>query len=288
MSNKRRKNSRISIEQLETRIMPTGTVTAAISNRILTIKGDSASNTIDLYQTDVIDEYKLVGNATTLKVNGVTKSSLKFNMNDVDVINISMGDGNDKVSVRGVNSGFGDFDAPKGMKIETGTGNDRVVLKYVNVWENDLDVYLGSGDDTLDADNVNVDGLDFAVFPSTGANSVKITNSSADDDVTVASSFSSSNRVTLNSVAATDRVSVDLSDGVDIVNLVAVKAKVLDVDLYGSNDKLSIKSSKFTVSATIDGGAGNNNLLNYWNNIGDSGWIRSNILSPTRKDLFYT
>ena len=279
------------MEQLETRIMPAGTVTAAISNRVLTIKGDTASNTIDLYQTGYIDEYRLVGNATTLKVNNVTKGFLSFNMNNVDVINISMGDGHDNVFVRGVNSGYGDFDTPKGLKIETGAGNDRLVLKYVNVWENDLNVLLGSGVDTLDASYVKVDESDFLVDMSSsdgGTDYVKIVNSNVGDDLTVQTALNGNKRVTLESTTVGDLVKVDLSNGVDVVNLNKVNSKRLDVNLWSGNDKLNIKASKFTQSASLLGGGGNANQLNLWNNVGESGWSKLNFSSITKKDLFFT
>ena len=73
---------------------------------------------------------------------------------------------------------------------------------------------------------------------STGADYVKIHDSDVGDDLTVISSFSptASTRVYIEDTDVVDRLSVDLGNGNDTVNIINSDAKVLDVDLYGANN----------------------------------------------------
>lgn len=286
MKNRRQKNSRINCEQLETRVMPTGAVTASISNKVLTITGDSAANAISVFQTSVIDKYSITGSGT--KINGKTNVPFNFTMQQVDVIKINMGDGNDSVSVvglepPGVNK---DFDAPKGMSISMGAGNDSVFLKFVDVAQNDLSVSLDSGNDSLSVTSIRVQTGSFKVNTGTGTDNVSMSGVAAGKDISVVSSITASVRATIQNSTAGNTVDVDLSNGVDIVNIVNVKGKKLTVDLYKGNDKLNVKSSQFTSGATLDGGP-DNDLLNLFSNVGDTSWVKTAFKNPTRTNLFF-
>lgn len=286
MKNRRKQNSRINCEQLETRVMPTGAVTASISNKVLTINGDSASNAISVFQTSTIDNYAVTGSST--KVNGVTNGTFRFTMQQVDVIKINMGDGNDSVSVfgteaPGVNK---DFDTPKGMSISMGAGNDSVFLKFLDVWQNDLNVSLGSGNDSLSVTSIRVQAGSFLVSTSTGSDTVSMSGVVAGTDIRVTSSLDASVKATIQNSNAGNIVDVDLSNGVDIVNIVNVKGKKLTATLFSGNDKLNVKSSKFTSGATLDGGP-DTDLLNFFNNTGDSSWVTTAFRSPTHTDLMF-
>ena len=287
MKNRRKQNSRINCEQLETRIMPAGAVTASIFNKVLTIKGDSSGNVISVFQTSRIDKYSVTGSST--KINGATGGAFNFTLQQVDVINIDMGDGNDSVFVfgteaPGVNK---DLDAPKGMTISTGAGNDTVFLKFLDVHQNSLTVSLGSGNDSLIVTSIRVQTGSLNVRPSTGFDAVEMSGVAAGTDISVVSSIDASVRVSIQNSTAGNIVDVDLSEGVDIVNIVNVKGKKLTAKLFDGNDKLNVKSSQFSSGATLNGGDGDD-LLNFFSNVGDSSWVRTAFRSPTRSNLFFT
>jgi hypothetical protein len=182
-------NRKRQFETLETRTLMAGNVTAAVAGGVLTITGDKSANVITVTELSG-GRFQIVGGAT--KINGKNQtfvtdpvtSSVNINMqggsdslvlHDASVdgghLTILMGDGNDTATLSNVD--IGTF-----LHFEGNSGNDVLAINNVHVsdptfaffstidmqdgndvvaahgfFDQDLQVTLGSGNDTFALDN---------------------------------------------------------------------------------------------------------------------------------------
>ena len=119
------------VEPLETRWMLAGMVTVVASNQDVELTGDSLGNEIDITRA-----------GSVLTIDGQNGTSLSFNGNIVNSVNINLG---------------ADQTIDRDLRIRLLDGADIVVLDDVQVARN-LFVDLGRGDDTFDDANGSYQG----------------------------------------------------------------------------------------------------------------------------------
>ena len=140
-----------------------GTVQVSVKNGNLEIRGDDASNCIEITGKGGTGEYAIGGCGSTL-INGGAISGVIH-----DII-IDMRGGDDQVTIDDGDNNIAQDD----LKITTGSGNDTVTLRTFRVVD-DLTISTGPGDDKVILDssigvsgNVNIDtgpGTDVVCVP---------------------------------------------------------------------------------------------------------------------------
>lgn len=245
----------LSFEQLESRTLMAGNITANLFAGHLSLIGDALANKVQIVSDGA--NIVLTGSGTT--ING-GKSPVSFSVADVTSIDVSLEAGNDKVSVTAANgSGLG-FDLSGDLTIETGSGNDQVSVLAKNadgrgINAAELVIDTGDGNDKVEiSDNSGEDGgviLTGFLWVSTGI---------GNDQVKLSSTHKDPAGNGTNGIEANDFV-IDTSDGNDKVELLANNAggnafRVLDtlnIDTGEGNDNVTL---------TAKGGGGNGFLVN--------------------------
>ncbi len=135
---------KLAVEQLEDRMVLSGTVTAQLSGGVLTITGDANANAIKVFQTG-----STVAGATIM------------------VEGFSTG-----ISVGGKISGFKSFVGVTDIAINLGAGNDSLVFNNTKL-TGGIDITMGAGSDVLQMTNVVAQGTEklhgqFGIFIDMG------------------------------------------------------------------------------------------------------------------------
>lgn len=267
---------RAEVESLEQRIAMAGNVSVSFSgigsSRDLVIIGDNSANDFEIVSTGVIDKFVIKGRNNT-KINGNLNGSFFFdNYNFSDDIVIDLKGGNDILSMRGADSGFGDLDAWNDLDIRMGDGNDKLELKFVQA----------GGQGLLDSD--------ILINTGKGADTVTIRSVDVQDDLRVVndnSSQSSSTKVRadLYDSYVSGTLEVDFYYSTGVVNMTGINTGVLDVELHSGNDRLNVKRSRARGSFRLDGGSGTDDLNFYSNSTSFSG---VDFKTATRYNTWYS
>ncbi len=162
MARKRSNGRRCSFESLEDRRLLAGDVTAKIDHGNLVIKGDKLDNAITISVNG--GQISVAGDTGTgTNINGLTTPFTTDATNFTGKLKISMGKGNDSVTIQGLTvDGNASIKLGKGndtfssdslmvtgkTKIKTGKGDDNATITDSTLNDN-LKVVMGKGDDNL-------------------------------------------------------------------------------------------------------------------------------------------
>lgn len=261
-----RPNLAAEVQSLESRSLPTGTVTASLSNGNLTIGGDKFDNNIlievrttGVYLTGLQDADSDPATYTNIKFDGTTYSAgeavLLTESLSLKNVTVSMRDGNDNVRV---NVGESGGDAPDlsitgRVRINLGKGNDHGVLLLNNgtlTIGGNLEGDLENGDDcflvgTAEKLNSGADPQD----PIQVDGSVIILGRLGNDLIAVAD------------IDVQRSLNVNGDNGNDSLSLQsATIAGNLTLDGHGGDDDLHVEEVITAGSTTLRGGSGNDRL----------------------------
>lgn len=283
---------RMNLESLENRKLMAGDVAVALEGQLLTLRGDNLSNQVVVAQN-------AAGTVTISGQNGTTINglpSLRLINPQLNALEIRMEDGDDSVTLRGVNvandifaqlgAGNDQIITPAttpvtigaNASIEGGAGNDIVRLGGMTVRENlsiqgdigALTVALSAGavDKALtivgdDAnDSVTLNGMRVGDLVSIetkgGADVVTLTNVSAFGAfVNTDANGAGIDRVTMNRVTTIEDIGISTGAGDDVVALTDVTSgKSLTVSLDEGNDRFTGTRVSVAEDAVFEGGAG--------------------------------
>jgi acetyltransferase-like isoleucine patch superfamily enzyme len=214
------RNAFLRVERLEDRDLPAGTVTAAFAAGTLTLTGDPQANNL---------EVRIDNGNVTLKGKGTTIAG-GTSFAGVNDIVINLGDGNDRVTVRGRT-------LAGNLTIDLGNGNDHAQLKKLSVTGN-VSVTGGAGNDHVKIeDHVFVGG------------NVTVTTNDGNDHVGI------------EELHVTGTTSVDTGLGNDKVEIEESQFSGAATILLGDgNDRIKLEDVSFAVASTVDGGNGTDKL----------------------------
>jgi hypothetical protein len=286
------KNRRLKLESLESRKLMAGDVAVAVEGSLMTIDGDNLDNQVVVSQA-LNGNVSVIGQNGTL-INGLP--SVTFRNPQLNAMEVRMGDGNDVVTVRGlqltndmfVELGEGNdrLTSPATLPvtvganamIEGGLGNDIVSLAGITVRENlSIDGGLGSLNTTISNATVDQalsvigDELDDIISISRatvgdlltaetkgGADRVTFTDVLAySAHVNTDASGASADRVTMNRVATDSDIGIFTGAGNDVVRLTDVTSRQsLTVSTDSGNDFVSSTRVSAAFDAVYEGGAG--------------------------------
>lgn len=267
----------LNIENLESRQMMAGDVSAYAISKILYVNGDSASNgivlTSDVNGVITVAGIEQGGAATTIN-GGVSSTFTKIkdiviSMNKGDdaivatdlYVNgnlyISGGKDNDAIGLGefedtgliddAVDSILGALTVKKSFIIDGGDGNDALMARNVTV-NKSLVVNMGIGDDVVvfDADGVGP-----------GVNVLK---------TATISTSNGNDQVSLSRMTVAKSLTVSTSNDQDLVELDGITVKTLSVPLGSGDDEVIVGNSSVTKKATFNGDSGVNEFTDLGGN----------------------
>lgn len=266
-------------------------VEAAVEGSLLTVFGDNASNQISISRNSVGDV--VVGGLNGTTVNGV--ASVRFPRLSLNAAEVRMGDGDDRVTLRGIR-------VANDLFVDLGPGADRLVTGSPIFVGANLAIEGGLGNDVVrltDAtvgEDLGINGgvgvLNVALASLLGGKSVTLIGDDAHDVFSVTNSDvaellaveskGGNDRVTVSGVAA-DGLLVSTDIGVDVVRTLDVMtvgsigiftgpsgdSVTLDTVASGQSITVSVDDGHDTVHATdvaanvdavFEGGAGADTL----------------------------
>jgi hypothetical protein len=249
---------------------PTANVPAALQGKLAVIAHDTITTT-NAANTGV--------GASVALPNGYNAVPIDTALFSADV-KVKLGDGDDKLSV-GSFSGVTAADVtrlslPDDLRVDVGSSSDTVTITNTDILNHkddnhrgrrgtaNLDVKLGSGNNTLTATNDNVNG-NVRVKGEHGADQVTLTGSTFHD-----------------------KVNLDLGGGNDQVSVPSgTFSDPVKVSLGSGDDSVSLGNPTFQRQVTVDGGSGNDSIAvpNAPNVIPtfDDGFSQINIESKFRR-----
>jgi hypothetical protein len=251
--NARKNNTKqLRFENLESRQMMAGNVYASVVSGDLVVRGDNASNGVEVRQ---------IGNGA-YQVRGLTQGGYSTGVNGYSWMNF-YGVKDDIVMY-----GNGGHD----YLSVTGSSNS-----YTNI-KDELFIYGGTGNDVTNVSYVST-GRDLYVDSGTGRDSTYVYSSFVRDDLTIQAGataygdydYASVAQSTIGSAAYRGSLNFSGTGGADTL---AVRNTITDdlfASMYGGNDQLDVRNSRVRYSSRLDGGYGydtlnranNNTLLSY-------------------------
>jgi hypothetical protein len=269
---------KLNIENLESRQMMAGDVSAYSISKILYVNGDSLSNgivlTSDVNGVITVAGIEQSGSATT--INGGASSTftkikdivISMNKGDDAIVAtdlfvngnlyISGGKDNDAIGLGefddtnglvddAVDSLLGALTVKKSFVIDSGDGDDALLGRNVTV-NKSLVVSMGTGNDIVQFD---ADGL------GPGVNVLKtatISTSTGDD------------QVSLYRMTVAKSLTISTHNDQDLVELDSVTTKTLSVPLGSGDDEVTVENSSITKKATFNGDSGLNDYTDLGSN----------------------
>jgi hypothetical protein len=259
---RRRLNSRLHLESLETRALLAGDVDVVLSGDVLRLTGDKLANQVAVYAlgADVVVEAL---DGTTL--NNGTATELTFA--GVHALNIMLAEANDELYLSDlflsgridVNLGKGNdfavlnFLSAHTALIDGSAGHDVVRVGPIVELDDTLDIELGPGNDCLFIedfeDEGEGEGEGLVILENGGsefgllAPILKVDASKGDDKVFIEG-------------AAFGAANIDGSDGIDLVCIHDSFFESLMVDLGKGNDTLMIAHTTVLGRAALNGSTG--------------------------------
>lgn len=238
---------KLMFQNLESRSMMAGDVTAAVVGGDLVLTGDNQDNAIVVKQflgnQFIVSGQNADGSATT--INGQANQLFTFNGD----VRVQLNGGDDKVtfdkpqlSIPGFSGSESKF--PGAIAVDGGDGNDQLILRDVSIRE-ELLAEMGDGDDLVQATNLDTGLLDGNANNFSG----NITLLMGEDEDTV-----NLNQVDIDGFLALDMGAEDNDDeSVLLQNIIASQAVV--VQTGGGDDLVTLRNVKSTdvAFATDDG-----------------------------------
>lgn len=221
-------------ERLEPRNLLAGHVRASIVDGDLVIRGDDASNKIEIRRVDnsSVEVQGLTAGGSATSINGRANGSAKFSIHD-DIICYLYG-GNDRLSMTG-SAQTKPLMVRDRLLVYGADGGDVVQLKYVSV-VGDCQLSLGAGNDRVFARYLYV-GDDLSIY---GAAQGELNDKTID--------------IRGNNYVAGD-TSISLGDGDDNVQISHFRTERLNVSLRDGSDTLSVDITHAT-GGVFAGGSG--------------------------------
>lgn len=284
MRNRTKRN--FGFEQLETRRLLAGNITTLQQGNVLTIFGDDASNGIAVYNSSpgVVQLLGLNGTTITGTTLFTNVTGINFNFNaglsgvnkgdDVIVVtNLSLSAGIAVAAADGnIIVALGQFDNSGGL-VDSAVNSH---LGAVSIG-NGLGITLGSGTNTVVANNVAVNGgvgLNFVIVSGVGTNTFTLNNFSVAHaalindfgplslnldgfnarNLTIAGSIGNDS-ISLSNCAIVQKLIIGSTFGNDLIELDHVASGSLNVALGPGIDQFSADSLTIAHAVTIDGGA---------------------------------
>jgi hypothetical protein len=274
----------LSFQQLEDRTLMTGNVAANVSLNSLTITGDSNANNIQIEQTSA-NQFTVIGLGGTT-INGKTQQTFTNVTKDLKIdlkggddnlligsdagvpptvtigrdLSVTLGDGNDyadlNVKVKG------------NMNVDAGANDDNVLFDYAIVGNpgglQNATVDMGSGDDTLDAVQLNV-AHDFTIKTASSSAGLNLYVDSYTSPNIVGHDFNiqtgdGADNLAVYSTNVGNKLNVTTAGGADFAAIAAINADQIFADMGAGDDYLYLSGSNTARVATFQGNLGNDKV----------------------------